>query len=316
MDTGTERPPDLRRIIGEIALEPGNFSDVELSGSKINDLPSPSQGIFLYINCLFSRLNSMKANQEFMMNRIVKAFFPLLIFSLLLAYTGPLMAQGYRVAASSAQASGIPGDWVQVKIELANISGKDLNLRVEITDRSGLPSDWNTQICFFQNCFPPGSSSHEGTMEIDFKEDIDITFITGANPGTGTVKVLVTNLDNTSEKSELTFTAVTGTSAISGIPAASDLILSQNYPNPFAMSKYNGTTITYRMSEPGSATLKVYNLLGKEVRSLVNEMRPFGKSSITWDGRDNTGRQVPAGIYVYKLTTNSQTLSRRMMITR
>ncbi|MFZ1730974.1 MAG: T9SS type A sorting domain-containing protein [Bacteroidota bacterium] len=250
------------------------------------------------------------------MNRIVKAFFPLLIFSMLLAYTGPAIAQGYRVAAASAQAAGVPSDWVQVKIELANISGKDLNLRVEITDRSGLPSDWNTQICFFQNCFPPGSTAHEGTMVTDFKEDIDITFITGANPGTATVKVLVTNLDNTNEKTELTFTAITTLASVPGAPTASDLILSQNYPNPFSLGKYNGTTITYRMAESGNATLKVYNLLGKEVLALVNEMRPIGKSSITWDGRDNTGRQVPAGIYVYKLTTNSQTLSRRMMITR
>jgi hypothetical protein len=250
------------------------------------------------------------------MNRIVKSFFFLLILSLLLAYTGPAIAQSYQVAAASAVATGVTLDWVPVKIEVSNISGRDIRLRVEITDRTGLPADWDTQICFFENCYPPGSVAHEGTMVADFKEAIDITFITSATPGSGWVKVLLTNLDNTSEKTELTFTANTILSAISGVPTASELNLSQNYPNPLAISKSAGTTITYRMSEAGSATLRIYNLLGKEVRSLVNEMRPFGKSSITWDGRDNAGRQVPAGIYVYKLTTNSQTLSRRMMITR
>ncbi|MBE0645560.1 MAG: T9SS type A sorting domain-containing protein [Bacteroidetes bacterium] len=250
------------------------------------------------------------------MKRFVKAFYALLIFSLLVAYSGPVIAQSYHVAATSAQASGSPNDWIPVKIEVENVAGKEINVRVEITDRSGLPTGWDTQICFFQNCFPPGSKLHEGPMATGFKEELDITFITDSTPGTGTVKVMITNLDNTSEKTELTFTATTGQTAVAGVPSASDLILSQNYPNPFSMSKSNNTTITYRMSGSGSASVKVYNLLGKEVRTLVNETRPFGKSSVSWDGRDNAGRQVPAGIYVYKLTTNSQTLSRRMMITR
>lgn len=250
------------------------------------------------------------------MNTIAKMFFSLLIFGLLFASTGPVIAQSYRVAAVSAQSSGVPADWIPVKIEVTNISGKDINLRVEITDKTGLPAEWNTQICFFQNCFPPGSTSHEGPMADGFTEALDITFISPTSPGTATVKVLLTNLDNPIEKTELTFTATTGSTSMSGAPVASELILSQNYPNPFSISKYTGTTITYRMSESGNAALKVYNLLGKEVRTLINEVRPFGKSSITWDGRDNAGRSVPAGIYVYKLTTHAQTLSRRMMITR
>lgn len=250
------------------------------------------------------------------MNRIVKAFFPLLVFSLLLAYTGPAFAQSYKLSGTSKDSTDAPGEWIPVKIACENISGKEINVRIEITDKSGLPADWNTQICFFQNCFPPGSTAHEGPMAAGFKEDIDITFITSTTPGTGTVKVLLTNLDNTSEKTELTFTATTRTVSVYAPPTASEMLLSQNYPNPFTLSKAAGTTISYRMAEAGNVSLKVYNLLGKEVRTLVNEMRPFGKSQVTWDGRDNGGRQVPAGIYVYKITTNSQMLSRRMMITR
>lgn len=250
------------------------------------------------------------------MKRFETALFPLLILALLLTYSGNIFAQSYHVAASSATKSGLPLDWIPVQIEVENISGRVLNLRVEITDRSGLPAEWDTQICFFENCFPPGSTAHEGTMAVGFKEAFDITFITPSTPGTGTVKALVTNLDNTSEKTELTFTATTMPTSAAGIPAAGELLLSQNYPNPFSHSKSTGTTISYRMTASGNATIKVYNLLGKEVRTLVNEMRPFGRSSVTWDGRDNAGRAVPAGIYMYKLTTNSLTLSRRLMITR
>lgn len=250
------------------------------------------------------------------MSNTAKVFLPLLILGLLIPVLGPASAQAFHVAASSAQSVGNPTDWIPVKIEVSNVAGKPINIRVEITDRSGLPTGWDTQICFFQNCFPPGSKAHEGSMATGYKEELDITFITNETPGTGTVKVLVTNLDDANDKAELTFTATTGQTSAAPIPFAADLNLSQNYPNPFSLTKNTATTITYRLTEAGSVMLKVYNLLGKEVRTLVDETRPFGKSSVSWDGRDNNGRPVPAGIYVYKLSTKSQTLSRRMMITR
>jgi hypothetical protein len=250
------------------------------------------------------------------MSRIANVFLPFLLLAFLLPVIGPAAAQNFHVASSSAVASGNPMDWVQVKIEVTNVAGKTINLRVEITDRSELAEGWDTQICFFQNCFPPGTTAHDGPMAAGYKEELDITFITNGTPGTGTVKVRVTNLDNTSETADLTFTATTGSTSSAPAPLAGEMMLSQNYPNPFALSKTPATTVTYRMSEAGSMTLKVYNLLGKEVRTLVNEFRPVGKSSVSWDGRDSNGRPVPAGIYVYKLSTRSQTLSRRMMITR
>jgi hypothetical protein len=199
---------------------------------------------------------------------------------------------------------------------VTNTSGKALNLRIEITDRSNLPAGWETQICFFQNCFPPSVVLKDGTMDADLTEPLDIAFATTSEPASGSVTVVVTNLDNTNEKVELTFAASTMGTSSAGSPVASELLLSQNYPNPFSLSKVPNTTIGYRMAEAGNATIKVYNLLGREVRTLVNEFRPVGKSSVTWNGRDNNGRLLPAGIYMYKLTTKSQTLSRRLMITR
>lgn len=242
-------------------------------------------------------------------------FLPLLILALLLPVGGPAAAQSFQVASTTAELSGNPGDYLEVKIPVTNISGKALNLRVEITDRSNLPAGWETQICFFQNCFPPSVTTKDGTMDAGFSEPLDIAFSTTSTPASGSVKVVLTNLDNTNEKVEMTFAASTMVTSASQ-PLASDLALSQNFPNPFALSKVPSTTIGYRLSDAGIATLKVYNLLGKEVRTLVNEFRPAGKSQVNWDGRDNNGRPLPAGIYMYKLTTKTQTLSRRLMITR
>lgn len=250
------------------------------------------------------------------MTNTAKVFLPVLLLALFLPLLGPVAAQSFEVAAPSAQATGNPTDYLEVKILVTNLTASPLNLQIEITDRSALPEGWETQICFFQNCYPPTVTLKKGQMPASSSELLDIAFATTATPATGWVKVVVTNTDNPNEKVELTFTASTMTTSTSAIPSAGDLNLQQNYPNPFSHSKTTSTTIAFRLAEPAPVTLKVFNLLGKEVRTLLNEARPAGRSSVSWDGRDNDGRPVPAGIYVYKLSTRSQSLSRRLLITR
>jgi hypothetical protein len=226
-------------------------------------------------------------------------------------------SQSFTVAAMSAQNSGDVNGYIPVDIEVTNVTGNVLNLRVQITDKSGLPADWLTQICFFENCFPPATESIDGEFPANGSEMLDISFLTGATPATGCVEVTLTNLDNTSEAVTMTFCATTSTSSIGGgLPTARTLSLSQNFPNPFSASKSTNSTIAFFMPTAGNVTLTVYNLLGKEIRTLINETRNVGKSSVAWDGRNNSGRQVPAGIYIYKLSTNAQSISKRLMYTR
>lgn len=73
--------------------------------------------------------------------------------------------------------------------------------------------------------------------------------------------------------------------------------LSQNYPNPFNPS----TSIKYALREDIHVSLKVFDLLGKEVRTLVDETQKAGYKSITWDGRSADGNAVSSGIYFYRL---------------
>ena len=249
------------------------------------------------------------------MTNTAKVFLPVLLLALFLPVFGPVAAQSFEVASMSALASGNPSDYLEVKILVTNRTASPLNLQIEITDRSALPEGWETQICFFQNCYPPGVNLKKGQLPASSSELLDIAFATTSTPATGSVKVMVTNTDNPAEKVELTFTASTMTTGAS-VPTAGELNLQQNYPNPFSHSKTTSTTIAFRLAESSPVTLKVFNLLGKEVRTLLSEVRPAGRSSASWDGRDNDGRPVPAGIYVYKLSTRSQSLSRRMMITR
>ncbi|MCD4773425.1 MAG: T9SS type A sorting domain-containing protein [Bacteroidales bacterium] len=69
----------------------------------------------------------------------------------------------------------------------------------------------------------------------------------------------------------------------------------KNYPNPFSQS----TVISYRLSISGKVILKVYDMFGQEIRTLVNENQPAGEYSVVWDGTDNSGNSVPNGIYFY-----------------
>jgi len=80
-----------------------------------------------------------------------------------------------------------------------------------------------------------------------------------------------------------------------GIP--SRFTIFQNYPNPFNFS----TTIHYQLPVRSHVTLKVYNLLGQEVRTLVDKQQSPGHYAIQWDGKDIAGRIVASGIYFCKI---------------
>ncbi len=88
------------------------------------------------------------------------------------------------------------------------------------------------------------------------------------------------------------------------------IILNQNYPNPFNPS----TTIKYTISAPGKVSLIVYNILGQQIRILVNDKRNVGDYEITWDGKDNYGNPVSSGIYIYKLQTGDLIKSNKMLL--
>jgi hypothetical protein len=77
-----------------------------------------------------------------------------------------------------------------------------------------------------------------------------------------------------------------------GAPLPQTPVLNQNYPNPFNAS----TTITFTLPDARSVTLKVYDLLGREVQTLVNEETIDGSHNVTFDGTN-----FPSAIYFYRL---------------
>jgi len=88
--------------------------------------------------------------------------------------------------------------------------------------------------------------------------------------------------------------------------------LLQNYPNPFNPT----TTIQYTLKEGCYVILKIYNISGQEVRTLVNEYQTAGYKATTWDGRNNSGQPVPSGIYLYKIRAADFTEFKKMALVK
>ncbi len=77
--------------------------------------------------------------------------------------------------------------------------------------------------------------------------------------------------------------------------------LSQNYPNPFNQS----TQIEFVLKQSGFTTLMIYDLLGRKVKTLVEEELSSGYKSVLWDGKNDSGENIGSGVYFYRLRVTS-----------
>lgn len=94
--------------------------------------------------------------------------------------------------------------------------------------------------------------------------------------------------------------------------------LEQNYPNPFNSS----TVISYTIIAGAAASLKIYNILGQEVASLVPGQQPdearevVGHHQVVWDATDSDGNTLPSGIYLCKMVAGTYVETRKLVLLR
>ncbi|HEX9749952.1 MAG TPA: T9SS type A sorting domain-containing protein [candidate division Zixibacteria bacterium] len=86
--------------------------------------------------------------------------------------------------------------------------------------------------------------------------------------------------------------------------------LGQNYPNPFNA----GTVIPFSTEQYGHVRLDVYNILGRRVTTLVDEDMEASQYSVDWDGTDSDGRPVSTGVYFYRIETDINVATRKMLL--
>jgi hypothetical protein len=86
--------------------------------------------------------------------------------------------------------------------------------------------------------------------------------------------------------------------------------LGQNYPNPFNPT----TTISFGLPIEGKVNLKIFNIRGQLVKTLVDEVRQAGYHRAEWNGTDGSGNRVASGVYFYRLKFDDYTETRKMIM--
>ncbi|MCX6174132.1 MAG: T9SS type A sorting domain-containing protein [Ignavibacteriales bacterium] len=86
--------------------------------------------------------------------------------------------------------------------------------------------------------------------------------------------------------------------------------LNQNFPNPFNSS----TIIKYSLKQTSNVKLKIFDMLGREVKTIVDQTENEGNHFVFWDGRNNSGSLITSGVYIYTLITNEKKQAKKLIL--
>lgn len=95
-------------------------------------------------------------------------------------------------------------------------------------------------------------------------------------------------------------------------PAGRIAVIGQNFPDPFSSQ----AEIRYELPHAGQVTLKVYNIVGQEVRTLVRNYQPQGQHLVIWDGTDERGSAMANGVYFFRIQAGDFIQTRKVVLLR
>ncbi len=116
--------------------------------------------------------------------------------------------------------------------------------------------------------------------------------------------------ENDGQRAEIGYARSVSDNAAIELEIPTRYFLSQNHPNPFNQA----TTLQYGLSEPAEVVLEIYDLLGRQVKTLVRRVEEAGFKSVVWDGTDEFGRPVSAGVYLYRIQAGDFVQTRKMVL--
>ena len=212
---------------------------------------------------------------------------------------------------------------IVIDFEVVNISPFQQTV-FEVRTINNLPTGWESSLCFGELCFAPFIDSVATTPDFQtppvepgdtLKTSIHV-FTDLVSIGTAYVQIEVGTFRNPEDRYVLDFVATTDPAvSVNEIEFVSSYKLYQNYPNPFNPS----TKINYSINEPGLVQLKIYNVLGVEVASLVNEFKNAGSYTVEFSAKGGSASggnaaQLSSGVYFYSLSVNNFTQTRKMIL--
>jgi hypothetical protein len=246
-----------------------------------------------------------------------------------------IVGGGYpRTIVSAEFVGGNPRDPAAYKTSVIYTGENDIftgaeNNPIDIVVKDSLGVMTTTQS--ISNRFVSKLQAHFKDQPIDFDNDGDREILASFqsnqaeigtltltwNPTAGKYDSVLTKIKNPKSWSMMRFEFTGVGTGVEGREVSfitpNDYVLEQNYPNPFNPS----TNIQYALPLNKRVTLRIYNLMGQVVRTLVDdELQTAGRHVVTWDGRDAKGYQVATGTYIYSLEFGNFRKTRRMTLVK
>jgi len=226
---------------------------------------------------------------------------------------GSASAQSFTFVPDDTVLSGQLGSEIVFNITITNTSTSTLTLAL-VRTLNNLPQGWESSMCL-DVCYPPTADSvlttpAFGSSPLNPGESrpFSVHVYAATNHGTGTVRIVARNTHNAADQCVLTFTAISlPTGVETNAKSAASFTLFENYPNPFNPS----TRIGFQIADYGMVRLKVYDVLGREVATLLNEAKQPGVYTLQFDGN-----KLSSGVYFYQLDIGGLVATRRMVLTR
>ncbi|MBW7856275.1 MAG: hypothetical protein B6D43_00700 [Ignavibacteriales bacterium UTCHB1] len=248
-------------------------------------------------------------------------FISILSFLSIVPFSQKLNAQSFEFFKLAPQVVSIPyiqdsTQFVQIKAVVKNNTTNTINFRFArlVND---LPAGWETQMCY-DLCYSPFTDSIPLLGDPDYvlaPNQIDTFFyidFIGESKGLGTAVVKMYNTADEYDFVQDTFRVGIGSINIeqTGNEISTSYKLEQNYPNPFNPE----TTISFSIPMNDKVTLKIYNLLGRELTSLLDN-EPLKAGSYNYNF--NAGNyNLTSGVYFYKLITSEFTDMKKMILVK
>lgn len=170
---------------------------------------------------------------------------------------------------------------------------------------------WFPQVCLRQSCFPTSTTIR---LNAHVTDSVGVNIIPFFD-GLGEADFRVTSVGDPSLTSVFHVRLYAGTAAVGTDPfvsAPATLQLSPSFPNPVRST----ARIAFVLPSREQVSLKLYDVMGRQVATLVDDSLPAGPHTVEWNGLLAGGRSAAAGTYYYRLATPEGALSRRLVLLR
>ena len=172
-----------------------------------------------------------------------------------------------------------------------------------------LPDNWTSSVCLGSICY--NESIDSVSVQIAGGDSSTCSLLAWTNgTGTGTVQLDIFAIES-NDHSIVDVNFYAGTVGLDENQFhPKHITLYQNYPNPFNPI----TTIHYDLPEDALVSINIYDLMGRNIRSLVNTNQSAGYRSIRWDATNNLGEPVSAGMYIYTIQAGKFRQTKKMVL--